>query len=236
MGLDQHLLTNVGLALGVAFAVAVLLLLATGLRLGQVSACAALGTALWGGFLMALVIAMIVWEVYGFLGLFGVKLSAIPAISIIMAVGVGVEFTAHLVLAFVEARGARAARVAAALDKMYAATWHGCVSTLLGVLMLAFSGIDFIFRYFFLVYLLVVGLGALNGMLLLPALLAIAGPPGLMNDDEHGEEEQNGGGGGVEMTATATAAVESSGGAAAVVAPVGGPRTPAGPPPPLAQV
>ena len=46
-------------------------------------------------------------EVYGFLGLFGVKLSAIPAISVIMAVGVGVEFTAHLVLAFVEARGER---------------------------------------------------------------------------------------------------------------------------------
>ena len=156
IGLDAHLATNVGLALGIAAAVAVALLFGVGVgaraRGSGAPLRAVAGAALWGGLLMALVVAMIVFEVYGFLGLLGIKLSAIPAISIVMAVGVGVEFTAHLVLAFVEQpRGApRARRAARALDKMYAATWHGAVSTLLGVLMLAFSGIDFIFRYFFL--------------------------------------------------------------------------------------
>lgn len=264
VSLDKHVVTTVGLALGIAFAVAVALIFAFGVRAGHRdnSLARVAGAALWGGLLMAAVVAMIVFELYGFLGLLDIKLSAIPAISIVMAVGVGVEFTAHLVLAFVAAprNASRGDRVAAALDQMFAATWHGFVSTLLGVLMLAFSGIDFIFRYFFLVYLLVAGLGALNGMLLLPALLAVAGPPGLGRDgDGKGHEEDGGGhgngeeagvgGGVVEMTTAMQgappAAVEDEdedGGdslvatAAAVVAVEGAPKTPAGPPPPLAQV
>lgn len=258
VSLDEHVVTNVGLALGIAFAVAVALIFAFGVRSGHRdnSLARVAGAALWGGLLMAAVVAMIVFELYGFLGLLDIKLSAIPAISIVMAVGVGVEFTAHFVLAFVAAprNASRGDRVAAALDQMFAATWHGFISTL-GVLMLAFSGIDFIFRYFFLVYLLVAGLGALNGMLLLPALLALAGPPGLGHDDNgKGHEEDGGGHGngeeaGVEMTAAMQgappAAVEDEDGgggesvvatAAAVVAVEGGPKTPAGPPPSLAQV
>ena len=46
-------------------------------------------------------------QVYGFLGLADIKLSAIPVISLIMTVGVGVEFTAHIVLAFINGTGGR---------------------------------------------------------------------------------------------------------------------------------
>lgn len=35
-------------------------------------------------------------EVFGFLGLAGIKLSAIPAVILIFSVGTGVEFTVHL--------------------------------------------------------------------------------------------------------------------------------------------
>lgn len=35
-------------------------------------------------------------ELFGFLGLTGIKLSAIPAVTLIFSVGVGVEFTVHL--------------------------------------------------------------------------------------------------------------------------------------------
>ena len=35
-------------------------------------------------------------ELFGFLGLAGIKLSAIPAVTLIFSVGVGVEFTVHL--------------------------------------------------------------------------------------------------------------------------------------------
>ena len=39
---------------------------------------------------------MITVEVYGFMGLAGIKLSAVPAVTLILSVGVGVEFTVHM--------------------------------------------------------------------------------------------------------------------------------------------
>ena len=39
---------------------------------------------------------MITVELYGFMGLTGIKLSAVPAVTLILSVGVGVEFTVHM--------------------------------------------------------------------------------------------------------------------------------------------
>ena len=39
---------------------------------------------------------MITVEVYGFMGLVGINLSAVPAVTLILSVGVGVEFTVHM--------------------------------------------------------------------------------------------------------------------------------------------
>ena len=41
-------------------------------------------------------LVMITVEVYGFMGLAGIKLSAVPAVTLILSVGVGVEFTVHM--------------------------------------------------------------------------------------------------------------------------------------------
>lgn len=42
------------------------------------------------------VIVSMVMELFGLLGLLGLKMSAIPAVILIIAVGIGVEFTAHI--------------------------------------------------------------------------------------------------------------------------------------------
>ena len=39
---------------------------------------------------------MILIELFGFMGIMGIKLSAVPAVILIMTVGIGVEFTLHL--------------------------------------------------------------------------------------------------------------------------------------------
>ena len=49
-------------------------------------------------FLQVLVLTMLVVELFGFMGLIGIKLSAVPAVVMIVAVGIGVEFTVHIVL------------------------------------------------------------------------------------------------------------------------------------------
>jgi predicted RND superfamily exporter protein len=42
------------------------------------------------------VLAMILVELFGFMGVMGIKLSAVPAVILIMTVGIGVEFTLHI--------------------------------------------------------------------------------------------------------------------------------------------
>jgi len=44
------------------------------------------------------VLGMIVMEVFGMMGLLGIKLSAIPAVILVITAGVGVEFTVHICL------------------------------------------------------------------------------------------------------------------------------------------
>lgn len=41
---------------------------------------------------------MILIELFGFMGIMGIKLSAVPAVILIAAIGVGVEFGAHLMM------------------------------------------------------------------------------------------------------------------------------------------
>ena len=50
----------------------------------------------WAAAVIVLVLIMITVEVYGFMGLAGIKLSAVPAVTLILSVGVGVEFTVHM--------------------------------------------------------------------------------------------------------------------------------------------
>ena len=51
---------------------------------------------IWAAAVVVLVLIMITVEVYGFMGLAGIKLSAVPAVTLILSVGVGVEFTVHM--------------------------------------------------------------------------------------------------------------------------------------------
>lgn len=52
----------------------------------------------WAGLIVTAVLAMLVVELFGFMGLTGIKLSAVPAVILIVSVGIGVEFTVHITL------------------------------------------------------------------------------------------------------------------------------------------
>ena len=52
----------------------------------------------WTATLIILVLCMIVIELFGLMGHLGVKLSAIPAVILIVAVGIGVDFVSHITL------------------------------------------------------------------------------------------------------------------------------------------
>lgn len=59
---------------------------------------------------------------------------------------------------------------------MYAPVIHCAATTLLAVIMLAFSEFDFIVKYFFVVLLCLVGVALVNGIFFFPILLTMIGP------------------------------------------------------------
>jgi hypothetical protein len=141
--------------------------------------CRRLIVAVWTSLIVVAVVSMMTTEVYGFISYAGVKISAIPAISILMSIGVGVNIAAHMALAFVNAHGTRRERAITALDIFFAPTIDGGITTLLGVVLLSASSFAFVVKYFFVVWCIIVGLGVFNGVLVLPVLLTIIGPPNL---------------------------------------------------------
>uniref|UniRef100_A0A1A8DFV5 Patched 2 n=1 Tax=Nothobranchius kadleci TaxID=1051664 RepID=A0A1A8DFV5_NOTKA len=152
------------------------------LSISVVLACTFLVCALlllnpWTAGIIVFILAMMTVELFGIMGLIGIKLSAIPVVILIASVGIGVEFTVHIALGFLTAIGNRNKRSAVALEHMFAPVVDGAISTLLGVLMLAGSEFDFIMRYFFAVLAILTVLGMLNGLVLLPVLLSMMGPP-----------------------------------------------------------
>ena len=61
-------------------------------------------------------------------------------------VGIGVEFTVHMCVSFLTSLGTRDERIRRTLDHMFVPVTQGGLSTLLGIIMLAFNEFQFIVR------------------------------------------------------------------------------------------
>ncbi|KAH3696994.1 hypothetical protein DPMN_084478, partial [Dreissena polymorpha] len=98
----------------------------------------------WMAGIIIVILTLILVELFGFMGIMGLKLSAIPAVILIVTVGMGVEFTVHLAVGFLSSIGTRDSRMAMALEHTFSPVFHGGISTFLGVIMLAGAEFDFI--------------------------------------------------------------------------------------------
>ena len=159
---------------------------------------------LWSAILLVCMLALISSEVFGVAGFLGIKFSSIPAIVIIASVGIAVEFTAPLTFYFLKSCPepgekkldffgielpscvaywfvTRNERMHKALEHRFTPIFNGSVTTFLGIFMLAFAELPFICLYFFGILLTIVLLGMLNGLVLLPVLLSLIGPPAQVN-------------------------------------------------------
>ena len=115
--------------------------------------------------------------VIGYMTWWDVNLDTISMINIIICIGFCVDFSAHITYAFVSADGETGnQRMRNALHALGYPIAQGALSTILGVSALAFSN-SYIFRTFFKTMFLVILLGAFHGLLIIPALLSIMGPP-----------------------------------------------------------
>ncbi|CAJ0963608.1 unnamed protein product, partial [Mesorhabditis belari] len=126
--------------------------------------------------MVMVIVVILTIQLGGFMGLFGVKMNGISAVTQICAVGIGVEFTAHVVLCFLTSLGTVDDRIESCLQHMFVPVFHGAISTFLGIVMLIFSQFDFVIKYFFVTMTVLVALGLWNGLCVLPVLLSWFGP------------------------------------------------------------
>lgn len=84
---EQYLGLRRGLALALAAALSAAFLLAAALLLN-----------LWAALLVVLSLAAVVLQLLGLMGAVGMQLSAVPAVLLVVAVGIATHFTLHLSL------------------------------------------------------------------------------------------------------------------------------------------
>jgi hypothetical protein len=141
--------------------------------------------AFWTALLVTMAIWATVFAISGALGDLGLDLNAFPAVSLIICVGLSIESTAHLALAFVCAAGDRNMRMVSALNHMFLPTTAGSISTFVGVLPLAFSPFNLAQQIYFPIFAVQVGMCTFVGLMVLPVVLSMIGPvtPSPLNCD-----------------------------------------------------
>jgi multidrug efflux pump subunit AcrB len=93
-----------------------------------------------------------------------------------MSIGLMVDYVIHVALRYVETKGdTRTQKTEVTLQTIGSSVLIGGISTLIGVLPLAFSTSE-IFWTTFIVFFGLVILGLLHGLVLLPVLLSMVGP------------------------------------------------------------
>ena len=117
-------------------------------------------------------------EVAAVMMMSGLSFSPLVACVLLMAMGIIVEFSAHVVAGYETTPGSRAERMHHAISHTFLPVLEGGLSSILSILMLVFNEFPYVVKYFFLIFLIVILVGLLHGLLFLPALVGIVGSVG----------------------------------------------------------
>ena len=131
--------------------------------------------SLRGACIVIFCVAATIIEVAGFMHFWGLTVDVISCNTLVISIGLCVDFSAHIAHGFLSSSGDRNQRIISTLVKIGPAVLNGGLSTLLAFILLAFSK-SYIFLSFFKIFFLICVLGLYHGLIALPVVLSIAGP------------------------------------------------------------
>ena len=114
-------------------------------------------------------------NVGGFMHFWGLTIDTSAAILITIAMGLSVDYSAHIAHAFMVTEGSRNDRVIITLTNMGPAVLNGGFSTFLAFALLM-SSASYVFITFFKIFFLIVVFGLFHGLIFLPVILSMIGP------------------------------------------------------------
>lgn len=155
------------------------------------------------GALVTTTVIMIVVDVIGAMAVTGVSLNAVSLVNLVICVGIGVEFCAHMARAFMfpsrvimdsaptKFRG-KDARAWTAMVNVGSSVFTGITITkFLGVCVLAFTRSKIFEIYYFRVWLALVVFASTHALILLPVVLSYFGGEGYADPESDGGLEEN---------------------------------------------
>ena len=128
-------------------------------------------------FLVIFCVMLSLVDVAGFMYFWGVTIDTVSCVNLIIAIGLCVDYAAHIAHRYSEETAvSRNKRAQEALTNIGPAVLNGGISTFLAFVVLAGSR-SHVFTVFFKIFFLVVTFGLFHGLVVLPVLLSIFGPP-----------------------------------------------------------
>lgn len=126
-------------------------------------------------FLITLNVAFCIIEILGMMFAIGIVIDSVSVINIVLAVGLSVDYCAHVGHCFMATDGdSRNERVTETLADIGAAVVSGAFTTFLAVSVLLFSS-SYVFKILSTQFALTVALGIMHGLFLLPVMLSLVG-------------------------------------------------------------
>ncbi|XP_023320290.1 Niemann-Pick C1 protein [Eurytemora carolleeae] len=135
----------------------------------------------WACIMVLISVVVTLVNVAGFMHFWGLTIDTVSCTNLIIAIGLCVDYSAHITHTFMVNTGSRERRVKDALINIGPAVLNGGFSTFLAFILLATSK-SHVFTSFFKIFFLVVLFGLYNGLILLPLLLSIFGPRSYNHD------------------------------------------------------
>ncbi|XP_071143132.1 patched domain-containing protein 3-like isoform X1 [Mytilus edulis] len=155
--------------------------------------CLVLIANIWTSLMVFSCVALTFVNVGGFMHFWGLTIDVVTCVQLILAIGLAVDYSAHIGHCFMTFQGGRNERVKATLVEIGGPVISGGFSTFLAFVLLAVSK-SYVFTTFFKVLFLVVIFGLFHGLVYLPVLLSMVGPGAYFSADrryQHDKKERD---------------------------------------------